>query len=99
MTYEEILAELTDTTIERQMRCEISPEMEFNAIVDMFYCCENAVELKAMGVRLKNDKLIPQAIKDQCRPEYVRRLKQLRLTPSISLGETKRRIEKPNTSL
>jgi len=77
MTYAEILAELTDASVERQVRCEISPEMELDAILDMFYDCEDLVELKAIGVRLANDKLIPQAIKDQCRSEYVRRWRQL----------------------
>ena len=82
MTLTEILAELTDASVERQVRCEISPEMELEAIVDMFYGCDDQVELKAIGVRLALDKLVPQAIKDQARAEYAKRWKQLSvLTP------------------
>ena len=77
MTYEQILAELTDASVERQVRCEFSPDAELDALLDMLDDCEDMVELKAFGVRLATDKLIPQAIKDQVRPAYSKRGKQL----------------------
>ena len=80
MTLTEILAELTDASVERQVRCDISPEMELDAILDMFYGCDDQTELKAIGVRLALDKLVPQVIKDQARAEYATRWKQLSLT-------------------
>ena len=86
MTLTDILDRAADAAIERQVRCEISPEMELDAIVDMFYNCEDAVELKALGVRLALDKLIPQSIKDQARPEYAKRWKELSLTPPPRVG-------------
>lgn len=80
MTLTDILDRAADAAIERQVRCEISPEMELEAIVDMFYGCDDQVELKAIGVRLALDKLVPQVIKDQARAEYATRWKQLSLT-------------------
>jgi hypothetical protein len=77
MTLPDTLDKFADASIERQVRCEISPEMELEAIIDMFYGCEDQTELKALGVRLALDKIIPQAIKDQARPDYVRRWKEL----------------------